>query len=260
MQKSGEACAVILVKAAPQVGRKHGELVCCAGVSYDLHKPIPPEWLRLYPISFRHLDDAQQFTRWDIVRFRWRLPSNDRRPESRRVEHETLEIIGKLNSVTEKQHAVTGLIVTSLERERQKGKSFALLRPEIEDFFWRKKTQEQLEKEEAMFRAARSQGDLFSRRALPEYKPCPYEFCYRYRTDDGARTGTCQDWETDATFFKWRQLYDEKDALLKMQERLGDQYPREGMLLAMGTHSRYPSTWLINGIIKLPPVDEPFLI
>ncbi|WP_157967193.1 hypothetical protein [Elioraea thermophila] len=29
------------------------------------------------------------------------------------------------------------------------------------------------------------------------------------------------------------------------------EYPRRGMLLAMGTHSRFPDTWLINGVIRL---------
>jgi len=30
----------------------------------------------------------------------------------------------------------------------------------------------------------------------------------------------------------------------------GEQYPHKGMLLAMGTHSRYPDTWLINGVVR----------
>jgi hypothetical protein len=28
------------------------------------------------------------------------------------------------------------------------------------------------------------------------------------------------------------------------------------MLLAMGTHSQYPDTWLINGVVRLPPVEQ----
>ena len=30
----------------------------------------------------------------------------------------------------------------------------------------------------------------------------------------------------------------------------GEEYPKKGMLLAMGTHSLYPDTWLINGVIR----------
>jgi hypothetical protein len=41
-----------------------------------------------------------------------------------------------------------------------------------------------------------------------------------------------------------------------MQTRFGEEYPRKGMLLAMGTHSQYPDTWLINGIIRLDQVQQ----
>jgi hypothetical protein len=39
------------------------------------------------------------------------------------------------------------------------------------------------------------------------YAPCPYRFKYDCETRDGKRTGTCQDWETEAKFFNWRQQY-----------------------------------------------------
>jgi hypothetical protein len=35
-----------------------------------------------------------------------------------------------------------------------------------------------------------------------------------------------------------------------MNRVFGDEYPEKGMLLAMGTHSLYPDTWLINGVIR----------
>ena len=75
----GTSEAIILVKASPQVGKRHGETVCCAGVN-DWG-----EWLRLYPVSFRTLDQANQFRRWDRIRFRWKKPQDDPRPESLRV-------------------------------------------------------------------------------------------------------------------------------------------------------------------------------
>jgi hypothetical protein len=75
--KSGTAEAIILVKAAPQIGEKHGQTVCCAGL--DLYG----NWLRLYPVSFRYLENSKKFSRWDRVRFNWRLPTDDPRLESR---------------------------------------------------------------------------------------------------------------------------------------------------------------------------------
>ena len=48
----------------------------------------------------------------------------------------------------------------------------------------------------------------------------------------------------------------ERKALERIYEIFGQQYPEEGMLLAMGTHSRFPETWLINGVIKFSPSGQ----
>jgi hypothetical protein len=45
-----------------------------------------------------------------------------------------------------------------------------------------------------------------------------------------------------------------------MERVFGEEYPGKGMLLAMGTHSIYPDTWLINGVIRLDDIKQiPFL-
>lgn len=70
------------------------------------------------------------------------------------------------------------------------------------------------------------------------------------------REGTCQDWEIEATFFKWAKLYGEDRALAEIRRVFGEEYPSKGMLLAMGTHSLYPDTWLINGVVRLDEVQQ----
>ena len=50
-----ETEAIVIIKAAPQVGEKHGETVCCAGIGLDGH------WLRLYPVPFRDLEKKNNF-------------------------------------------------------------------------------------------------------------------------------------------------------------------------------------------------------
>ena len=89
---TGKAEAVVLIKAAPQVGQRHGETVCCAGVDLYGH------WLRLYPVSFRTLEAVQKFGRWDRIKFKWRMPNDDPRSESRRVDQQSIEIVGELKS------------------------------------------------------------------------------------------------------------------------------------------------------------------
>lgn len=251
MQEYDEhAEAIILVKASPQFGKNHGETVCCAGVSLDGH------WLRLYPVTFRTLDQASQFGRWDRIRFKCRKPQNDQRPESRRVDHQSIEVIGSLKQ-SERQNFLSRLEVTSINAVKEKGGSLALLRPRNPVFSIERKDDAEVEEERARNKAFAAQPDMFTAAAaIIPYEPCPYRFKYRYETDDGTREGTCQDWETDATFFHWSKHYGEEKALEHMRRVFGEEYPQKGMAFAMGTHSIYADTWLINGVIRLDEIIQ----
>ena len=160
---------------------------------------------------------------------------------------------------SERERFLAKSIVTSVNKERVAGKSLALLRPEISEFVVTKKSSQDIIVEQTRFEAIRAQADFFAKEVVP-YHPCPYQFQYRYRSDDGERFGTCQDWEIEATFFHWSRLYGEKKAILEMQRVFGDEMPRKGLLLAMGTHSQYPDTWLINGVVRLDGVTQQSLI
>ena len=250
---AGEAQAVVIVKAAPQISQRHGETVCCAGI--DLHG----RWLRIYPVTFRTLDEGQKFGRWDRIRFKWRAATDDSRDESRRIDQQSLQIVGELKRA-ERDRFLAKAIVTGFDAQRQAGRSLALLRPLSPEFSFEKKPSAEIEEDRKSFAALHQQQDLFYSKAIIPYEPCPFKFKYRYRTDDGQREGTCQDWEIEATFFKWSKLYGEQGALDAMRIRFGDEYPKKGMLLAMGTHSRWPDTWLINGIVRLDETGQMSLL
>ncbi|MCY4190050.1 MAG: hypothetical protein OXD42_01755 [Rhodospirillaceae bacterium] len=106
------------------------------------------------------------------------------------------------------------------------------------------------------FDALRAQPDLFNTKPIIPYKPCPYRFKYRYRTDDGKREGTCQDWEIEAIYYRWAKKYGQDQALFEIKRVFRKEYPLKGMLLAMGTHSLYPDTWLINGVVRLDDIKQ----
>jgi hypothetical protein len=206
--------AVILVKAAPRVGETHGELVCCAGVDSE------GRWIRLYPVAFRTLEDAQKFGRWDVIQYDWRFPKGDTRKESRRLEHRSLVITAKLPEKSRAQF-LAGHVVSSLNAEMESGKSLALIRPRQAEFIIEKKDHLTFENERDRFRMWHDQeaNGLFgflSKAAVP-YEPAPFLFKYKYETVDGSREGTCQDWEIEATFLKWRRLYGEAETLKKLQ-------------------------------------------
>ncbi len=244
--------AFILVKAAPRRSESFGETVCCAGLDRT------GKWVRLYPVSFRLLEDAQRFRRWDHIKYRWSKPkaSKDIRSESRRVDPRSVEIVKHLKQ-SDRNPLISRCTVTSLKRERECDRSLALLHAEIIDFWYERQSSSEIEKREEILAKLRSQNDLFApEKTLLPNRVCPYEFKYRYRDEDGVHEGTCQDWETEQTFFaRLRDQRSEEVALSWMMTKFGDEYPRKGMALAMGTHRYRPDQWLINGIIRLD--DEP---
>lgn len=247
----------VIVKAAPRASRTHGETVCIAAVDRS------GSWVRLYPVSFRDLAEAQRFGRWDHLRFRWRRPkaSNDMRSESRRVDPQSIEIIGQLPA-SQRNALLNRIAVSSLRKQRTENKSLALLKPEIVSFRAIRRSSDDMEKQRATYAAIAAQKGLFEAigRTIPR-EPCPYEFVYRYRDDDGLHNGTCQDWETEATFFRClRDLTSEQAAIDWMQQKFGEEYPREGMALAMGTHRHRPDQWLVNGVIRMTDAKQGLLL
>lgn len=250
--KSGTAETIILIKAAPVIGQKHGETVCCAGID------IYGQWHRMYPVSFRLLEDAKRFRRWDIVKYQWRKPRDDDRTESRHVDSQTLEICGSMKK-SERSNFLDSHIVTSLKAEAEAGRSLALLRPTIQEFLVIKKPQSEVEVEQRKIENYHAQSDMFAPSPGVPRIACPYEFKYRYSTEDGERNGTCQDWETEATFYSWRSEYGEVGALDKMREVFGHTLPDRGLYFAMGTHSLHRDTWLINGLVQLRTTKQPSL-
>ena len=241
-----QAESYIIVKAAPRASQKFGETVCIAGLNLD------GSWARLYPVSFRDLEDAQRFGRWDKLRYRWRRPSgrSDVRDESRRVDPHSIEIVGKM-PLKERNGFLSRVAVTSLKKEFEQGKSLALLKPEIIDFYIKKKSDDEFYKEIEIREVLKAQADLFVRQNVIPSNPCPYSFHYRYRDEDGVHDGTCQDWETEATFLRRKFESGEEQAIVWMKNMFGTVYPEKGLALAMGTHRYRADQWLINGVVRL---------
>ena len=238
--------AFIIVKAAPRPSQAHGVTVCSAAIDRN------GNWVRLYPISFAHLKPEQRFRRWDRISYRSRRPRtmSDGRQESRRVDAESIEIIGRLRE-DDRHRFVERSVVTSLKNERTAGRSLAPLKPEVLEFWYERQTDEEAAETQATRKALIAQGDLFARTEPLSVNGIPFKFMYRYRDADGIHTGTCQDWETEATFQRRRSEFgSERQALDWMVHKFGIELPKGGLAFAMGTHRYRHDQWLINGIVQ----------
>jgi hypothetical protein len=250
-QEPVEVC--VIVKAAPETGQTHGETVCVAGI--DLYG----NWHRLYPMPFKLLRPEQRFNRWDIIRTRCRSAApRDTRPESKRIDHESLIKVREVKE-SERHEFARRAIVNSLSEEKEKGRSFALIRPEYPEFIIRPLNDEAKSKNQRRRDAILSQLDIFSGdNTILARDVAPYSFHYRFVHEGKSITHTCIDWETEQTFFKWRKKYGEMETLRMMRNVWGSEMPERGIAFAMGTHrvTKF-NKWLLSGVVRVNHSPQP---
>lgn len=244
----GKETVLILVKALPQVNQNSTETVCCAGVTLD------GQWRRQYPVRFRQLGE-KAFARWQWINYSWRAPKSDSRIESRRVQEDSIGVLDKMPR-NERATFLNRIEVPSTSYAHEMGRSLALIRPLASEFYWVKKTAEQISADKILYAKAAKQRSFLDEE-LKAFEPPPYVFHFKHEDADGPHHHKCGDWETASMFLRFRrEMRSESAALQRMGEIFNDEYPKAGMTFALGTLFRYP-TWILVGVIRLD--DEPQL-
>ncbi len=238
----------ILVKALPQPSSKHGETVCCAGVTRD------GKWKRLFPVRFRRLEGDAAFGRWDWVDYRYREPTADRRTESCHVFEDSIMVVGKL-AERERAPLLNPLVLGSGKAAAERGQSLTLVRPRNPRFLFKRKSVADVERDREAFCHAARQDDIFDEK-LAEIEPTPYEFIFKFDDDDGSHIYRNGDWETHAAFFHHRRRTSEEEALRWLGETYNEKYPAKGMAFVLGNVASRPQTWQLLGVIRLDLTRE----
>lgn len=214
-----------LVKAYPNLSRKYGEVSCVAGLDMDTGG-----WIRLYPVPFRSLEDHKQFRKYEPIRVTARRPKGDRRPESWRVDADSIEVVGPVISSDrgwETRRSIVepaiGESMCAIRRaQRESGTSLQMFRVRdvsglvIDDV-------ERDPERGRMAEAWAAQGSLLDSGELRQQREAleqiPFRFQYRYRCSDSNCRGHLQsivDWEIAQLFRnvrhrpEWRDLIREK--------------------------------------------------
>jgi hypothetical protein len=234
---------VVLIKALPQPSRTYGETVCCAGVTAEGH------WKRLFPVRFRHLSGDSSFSRWDWVRFGYRLPTRDKRTESCHVFEDTI-VVERALPPGERGRLLTPLVTGSATEAMELGQSLTLIRPKNTKFIARRKSEADIAEEREAYKVAAQQTSIFDKE-LAELEPSPFDFRFQFEDASGRHDYQSGDWETHVMFWRWRESYGEKSALERMAEVYNDEYPKKGIVFALGNQAKRPQTWQLLGVIRL---------
>lgn len=236
---------VVLVKAVPQVGAKHGETVCCAGVNREC------QWRRLYPVRFRRLQNDAKFTRWQFLSYRACRPVHDSRAESRHVYEDSLEP-GSMLSEKERPAFIDRITFPSAKHAGNLGRSLTIVRPVNIEFSIKPRKEADYDALCRAYEQAAKQKSFLDA-DLKAFRPPPFRFRVRFEDGDGSHNHECGDWETIAAFTKWREQYGEQRAIKDLSDKYNNEYQRKGMVIALGTMAKRPKTWMLLGLIR---VDE----
>lgn len=266
---------LITVKTYPTLSRKYGETVCTAGLRED------GSWVRMYPVPFRRLDEAQQYRKFDWIECRLQRSSADPRPETfRPVDRNELHPVDHVDTtsswrdrrriVLNRAHVYDRLdeLIAGAKANEM---SLAVFKPtRVIDFTWEEETREwDLAKVREM-RERTSQMELFDdntwRETFEIIPKLPYSFSYKFE-DAAGRTSELQvlDWEVGALY--WNCLSstegDELAALAKVRQKYFDTFLATDLHFFLGTTQQFhfvaPNPWVIVGVFPIPHEHQPEL-
>lgn len=236
----------VLVKAFPQHSEKYEETVCCAGVTDD------NRLIRLYPITYRRLPKEHQFNRFDLIEALLTKASNDSRPESYRVDHDSIKVIEHSNGLNDENkvrlwqpHIATSL--SELQDEHKaKGRSLGIIRPDPGSlkFSWKDAEAEDQEDTRSV------QASLLDEPLRP-LKPPEFTFFYRFTSGGKEHTQSIQDWEVQAAYLAYQRQYGRRDkALTMMAQEYGENIPKRNLHFIMGNMAKRQWMFIVIGLLR----------
>lgn len=248
-----------LVKAYPNLSRQYGEVSCIAGLTKG--SDGKPEWIRIYPVPFRELNQDRQFRKYQPIRVTAWKPRDDQRPESRKVDIDSIEVTGPQISTNDEwaarrtlvESAIVGSMCQLQREEKTHRTSLRIFRPvEVLDLKF-----EEVEADPAkgeMADAWARQSNLLDegeRKAQQKaLEQIPFKFKYQYRCADpscSTHTQSIVDWEIVQLYREVRSRENWQDLMKQkwLEEMCGDD---KDIALIVGNQRLHRNAFLILGV------------
>lgn len=236
---------VVLVRATPEESKKHGYLVCVAGINEK------GEFRRVYPFEFSYGEKLIDFKKKDRIEVVLTEPDNDQRRESRKQIryknlHSPIEDEELRNLLRSK--------VSSIEKLKEENASLGVVKPELLDVKTEINSTEIYDKQQYF----NLMGDYLVEKR--EKVKMPVELRYHFRCKNDLACKGHQiillDWELNELARKiMREEIDTASIEEKIRNKFYDFMKERDLYFVMGTHFRF-KTWMIIGIFYLKKKDE----
>ena len=247
---------LITIRTYPSPARKGVEVSCTAGVTSD------GQWIRLYPIPYRSLDEDKRFSKYQWIEVDVTRARNDPRPESFTPNLDsirTAEFVPTTDGWRLRKDILKPLIKPSLceirrERDEHEFPTLGIFKPSridrllIEPAGQRTWNAEQLEKLNQTL-------SLFGSTPASQLEKIPFDFRYEFHCADAACNGhstICTDWESAQSYRKWQKDYGTRwmDAFRQKYER--EMIERFDTHFFVGNLHQWPTSWIVVGLFYPP--------
>lgn len=260
MNPRQRARVLIVVKAQPALSKRHGEVVCVAGVRVDGDRP---EWIRLFPVPFRDLPAVTKFKKYQFVDLEMRRSTSDTRPESFLPSLSTAQLGDVIDSgpsgtwrrrweVLEPlagQHTMCAL--NRGQRDGHQVPSLAMVKPRQVIRVHVTDTPDYTDLQRAMAAEAAA-ADLFGEEREP-LEPPPFAVKYEWLREDDQCQGHLQtlvDWEVGAAGRNWSRHADREQVRRQLRTKFHDQLCAmdRDTYFFVGNQHQHPGSYLVLGV------------
>ena len=248
---------LVTVKAYPNPSKKYVETVCCAGV--DLSNS---QLVRLFPIPYRDLDGDKKFKKYSIIEAECAAPSDDKRPESFRVNADSIKVIAWFDTEKgtwqKRKEIVLKVPVKSMcqvcKEAEASDLSLGLIKPDNISFEWSKQSPTDRDARESCYAQL-----SFLDKAKDAIEEIPFSFFYKFQcagvADCPGHKLSIIDWEIGQAFRDSRSRYPEEKVLLeKIKERWLDiaNTDKKDVYFYVGNLKRFRQTFMVLGVFYPP--------
>jgi hypothetical protein len=252
--------ALIVVKTYPTPAEKGTEVSCTAAITRA------GEWLRLFPVPFRRLDDDQRFRKYQWVEVSV-IKASDARRESYRLDWagsagSPIRILSDALPTDHEWRARKEIVLPlkahcmcCLRRLRDENgfPTLGMFRPrsiqrlviEDDEPSW-SANQLAIRRQESLFEEDRPQQDL---------EKIPHKFSYQFRCEESTCPGhtmMCADWKIGESWRAWKTKYGDNWEEKFRQRWETEMIEKYDTHFYVGTVNKYPSAWIIVGVFYPP--------
>ncbi|WP_312414890.1 hypothetical protein [Comamonas sp.] len=261
---------LILCKTYPSPSATYAETSCVAGMTER------GNFIRLFPVPFRLIQDEHQFRKWQWITVLMEKARDDHRPESHRIfidkiECDSLPLPSGHSGWHRRMALLSALPIyddfAAAETARQRTRAtLAMVRPSriVELKIRPTKHPDWTAEELAKLTHMQQQANLFSeeetRKEVALLEKIPFDFHYIYECTLNGQSKTYEhklvDWEVGALYRRLRKQHGSEGWEAPFREKYERELPARDLILLLGTIHRFPDQWLIISVI-CPPRQQP---